>query len=157
MFGNTWAWSCTKVCCWLCSSTVACVAPAGVNKSRMCIWTEESQSLKQCLSTWDLSPLQGVFLPRAEQSKKSLLLGFVLVFFTDPNAVGNFRENPQKGFLLRLYCELVVRENYAVILRDTIKLSCRLGPRQLEAILNAHFTLCVSQLLTFHERFLTFN
>lgn len=150
MSGNTCAWSCVKVCCWVCSSAVACVAPADVNRSRMCIWTE-LQSLKQRLGTWKLSPFQGLFLPCVQQSKKSLLLVFVWIFFTDPGAVGSLRADSQKGFLLSLDRELVVRENDAVILGDIIKLSRRLGLRQLEESLNADFTLCVSHLLIFRE------
>lgn len=117
----------------------------------MCIWTEELQRLKQRLSTWKLSPFQGLYLLRTQHSKKSLLLVFVLIFLTDPGAVGSLRADPQKGFLLSLDREQDVRENYAVILGDTIKLSRRLGPRQLEAILNADFTLRVSHLQLFHE------
>lgn len=64
---------------------------------------------------------------------------------------------PQKGFLLGLDHERVVKENYAVILGDPIKLSHRLEPCQLEAVLNADFTLRVSHLLIFHEWFLIFN
>lgn len=116
----------------------------------MCIQAE-LKSLKQRLGTWKLSPFQGLFLPRTQQTKKSLLLVFVLIFFTDPGAVGSLRADPKKGFLHSLDRELVVRENYAVILGDTVKLSRRLSPRQLEAILNADFTLHVSHFLIFHE------
>lgn len=155
--GNTRAWWCDNVRCWVCSSAVACVAPADINRSRMCIQAEELKSLKQRLGTWKLSLFQGLFLPRTQQTKKSLLLVFVLIFFTDPGAVGSLRADPKKGFLHSLDREPVVRENYAVILGDTVKLSRRLSPRQLEAILNADFTPRVSHFLIFHEWFLIFN
>lgn len=94
---------------------------------------------------------QGLFLHHIQQSEKTLLPVFVWIFFTDPSELGSLGADPQKGFLLSLDCELVVRENYAVILGDTIKLSRRLGPRQLEAILHADFAPCMSHLLIFHE------
>lgn len=42
--GDTRAWSCGNVCSRLCSSAVACAAPADGNQSHMRIWTEKRQS-----------------------------------------------------------------------------------------------------------------
>lgn len=86
-----------------------------------------------------------------QKKKKSLLLVFALIPSTAPSAAGSLGADPQKGFLRTLGGELAARERPAVIPGDTTTLSRRLGPRQLEAILNADFTLPVSCLLIFHE------